>query len=94
MKVAHGVADGSVTLAFRRWRAQDVQPGLAWEAHVENDEVVRLRERETLSFLAVCDEVDTPALFFQAALHEPAYGWIIFDYEGFHRVSQARDAED
>jgi hypothetical protein len=27
MKVAHGVADGSVTLAFRRWRAQDVQPG-------------------------------------------------------------------
>jgi hypothetical protein len=27
MKVAHGVADGSVTLAFRRWRRQDVQPG-------------------------------------------------------------------
>lgn len=26
-QVAHGVADGSVTLAFRRWRAQDVQPG-------------------------------------------------------------------
>jgi hypothetical protein len=26
-KVAHGVADGSVTLAFRRWRKQDVQPG-------------------------------------------------------------------
>jgi hypothetical protein len=26
-KVAHGVADGSVTLAFRRWRRQDVQPG-------------------------------------------------------------------
>lgn len=25
--VAHGVADGSVTLAFRRWRRQDVQPG-------------------------------------------------------------------
>ena len=27
MKVAQGVADGSVTLAFRRWRKQDVQPG-------------------------------------------------------------------
>lgn len=26
-KVAHGVADGSVTLAFRRWRKQDVRPG-------------------------------------------------------------------
>lgn len=26
-KVAHGVADGSVTLAFRRWRRQDVQVG-------------------------------------------------------------------
>jgi hypothetical protein len=26
-KVAHGVADGSVTLAFRRWRKQDVKPG-------------------------------------------------------------------
>jgi hypothetical protein len=27
LKVAQGVADGSVTLAFRRWRKQDVQPG-------------------------------------------------------------------
>ncbi|HCB04401.1 MAG TPA: hypothetical protein PLZ93_03845 [Nocardioides sp.] len=27
MKVAQGVADGSVSLAFRRWRRQDVQPG-------------------------------------------------------------------
>jgi len=27
IKVAQGVADGSVTLAFRRWRKQDVQPG-------------------------------------------------------------------
>ena len=26
-KVAHGVADGSVTVAFRRWRKQDVKPG-------------------------------------------------------------------
>jgi len=25
--VAHGVADGSVSLAFRRWRKQDVKPG-------------------------------------------------------------------
>ena len=27
LKVAQGVADGSVTLAFRRWRRQDVQTG-------------------------------------------------------------------
>jgi hypothetical protein len=27
MKVAQGVADGSVTLAFRRWKRQDVRPG-------------------------------------------------------------------
>lgn len=26
-KVAHGVRDGSVTLAFRRWKRQDVAPG-------------------------------------------------------------------
>ena len=26
-KVAHGVADGSVTLAFRRWRTPDVKAG-------------------------------------------------------------------
>jgi len=26
-KVAHGVRDGSITLAFRRWRRQDVKPG-------------------------------------------------------------------
>jgi hypothetical protein len=27
LKVAQGVRDGSVTLAFRRWRKQDVEPG-------------------------------------------------------------------
>jgi hypothetical protein len=27
VKVAQGVADGSVTLAFRRWKKQDVRPG-------------------------------------------------------------------
>ena len=27
IKVARGVADGSMSLAFRRWRKQDVQPG-------------------------------------------------------------------
>jgi len=27
IKVAQGVADGSMSLAFRRWRRQDVQPG-------------------------------------------------------------------
>jgi len=29
-KVAHGVADGSVSLAFRRWRRQDVRPGASF----------------------------------------------------------------
>ncbi|WP_372735587.1 hypothetical protein [Nocardioides sp.] len=27
MKVAHGVRDGSLTLAFRRWKRPDVEPG-------------------------------------------------------------------
>lgn len=44
-KVAHGVADGSVTLAFRRWRKQDVRPGsqfrtVAGVVRVEAVEVV------------------------------------------------------
>jgi hypothetical protein len=42
-KVAHGVADGSVTLAFRRWRKQDVTVGSAFRTVsgvVRVDEVV------------------------------------------------------
>lgn len=44
-KVAHGVADGSVTLAFRRWRRQDVTVGsefrtVAGVVRVEAVEVV------------------------------------------------------
>lgn len=31
-KVAHGVADGSVTVAFRRWRKQDVKPGATFRS--------------------------------------------------------------
>ena len=31
-KVAQGVADGSVTLAFRRWREQDVRPGATFRS--------------------------------------------------------------
>ena len=31
-KVAQGVADGSVTLAFRRWRKQDVRPGATFRS--------------------------------------------------------------
>ena len=46
-KVARGVADGSVTLAFRRWRKQDVQPGsefrtVAGVIRVEAVEVVEV----------------------------------------------------
>ncbi|HEY0952218.1 hypothetical protein [Nocardioides sp.] len=44
-KVAHGVAEGSVTLAFRRWRAPDVRPGatfrtVAGVVHVDDVAVV------------------------------------------------------
>ncbi|RNL77699.1 hypothetical protein [Nocardioides marmorisolisilvae] len=31
-KVSAGVADGSITLAFRRWRAQDVKPGATFKS--------------------------------------------------------------
>ncbi len=47
MKVAQGVADGSVTLAFRRWRKQDVQPGQVFTTSaglVRVDAVTRVDE--------------------------------------------------
>jgi hypothetical protein len=31
-KVAQGVADGSITVAFRRWRQQDVRPGATFRS--------------------------------------------------------------
>ena len=45
LKVAQGVRDGSVTLAFRRWKKQDVEPGrrfttAAGMVRVESVEVV------------------------------------------------------
>jgi hypothetical protein len=34
IKVARGVADGSMSLAFRRWRKQDVRPGATFRSAV------------------------------------------------------------
>lgn len=45
MKVAHGVADGFISLAFRRWKKQDVQVGTTFRTVagvVRVDEVARV----------------------------------------------------
>src|SRR6478735_5440853 len=52
-KVAHGVADGSVTLAFRRWRKQDVRVGSAFRTV---SGVVRVDEVAVVDPAAITDE--------------------------------------
>ena len=52
-KVAHGVADGSVTLAFRRWRKQDVQVGSEFRTVAG---VVRVDGVEVVDAEAITDE--------------------------------------
>lgn len=52
-KVAHGVADGSVTLAFRRWRTPDVRPGSTFTTVAG---VVRVVEVEVVDPAAITDE--------------------------------------
>jgi len=52
-KVAHGVADGSVTLAFRRWRKQDVKPGAEFKTAAG---VVRVESVELVDPAAITDE--------------------------------------
>jgi hypothetical protein len=51
-KVAHGVADGSVSLAFRRWRRQDVQPGAQFRTVAG---VVRVDEVSVVQADAITD---------------------------------------
>jgi hypothetical protein len=52
-KVAHGVADGSVTLAFRRWRTQDVAVGSQFRTVAG---VVRVDEVEVVDADAITDD--------------------------------------
>ncbi|MFC7496494.1 MULTISPECIES: hypothetical protein [unclassified Nocardioides] len=52
-KVAHGVADGSVTLAFRRWRKPDVKVGSEFRTVAG---VVRVDEVEVVDAAAITDE--------------------------------------
>ncbi len=52
-KVAHGVADGSVSLAFRRWRTPDVRPGSEFRTVAG---VVRVEEVAEVDEAAITDE--------------------------------------
>ena len=52
-KVAHGVADGTVTLAFRRWRKQDVVVGSEFRTV---SGVVRVDEVAVVDPAAITDE--------------------------------------
>jgi hypothetical protein len=53
LKVAQGVRDGSVTLAFRRWRKQDVVPG---QQFTTASGMVRVDEVTVVAADAITDE--------------------------------------
>jgi hypothetical protein len=53
IKVARGVADGSMSVAFRRWRTQDVQPGAMFRTGAG---VVRVDAVERVDPAAITDE--------------------------------------
>jgi hypothetical protein len=53
MKVARGVADGSMDLAFRRWKRQDVEPGRTFKTVAG---VVRVDEVSVVDPEAITDE--------------------------------------
>jgi len=52
-KVVQGVVEGSVTLAFRRWRAQDVKPGATFKS---SGSVIRVDAVEVVDPVAITDE--------------------------------------
>jgi hypothetical protein len=52
-KVAHGVRDGSVTLAFRRWQRQDVQPGSEFRTAAG---VIKVEQVDVVEAEAITDE--------------------------------------
>lgn len=51
-KVSHGVADGSMSLAFRRWREQDVKPGATFKSA---GHVIRVDRVEVVDPIAITD---------------------------------------
>jgi len=53
LKVAQGVRDGSVTLAFRRWKKQDVEPGRRFTTAAG---MVRVESVEVVDADAITDE--------------------------------------
>ena len=53
MKPAQGVRDGSVTLAFRRWRRQDVKPGATFTS---SSGMIRVEDVEVVDADAITDE--------------------------------------
>lgn len=53
MKVAQGVRDGSVTLAFRRWKKPDVEPGRRFTTSAG---MVRVESVEVVDSDAITDE--------------------------------------
>ena len=66
-------------------RLEHVEPALARQSHVENDEVVRLRARAALSLLAVGHQIDRPPMLLEPALHVLPDRRIILDDENPHR---------
>ena len=63
---------------------QHVEPGLSGKTHVEDHEIVRLRARAPLPFLAVHDEIHRPAVLLEAALHVLADGRVVLDDQDSH----------
>lgn len=51
-KVVAGIVDGSITLAFRRWREQDVKPGATFKAA---GSVIRVEAVEVVDPTAITD---------------------------------------
>jgi hypothetical protein len=51
-KVAQGVADGSITVAFRRWREQDVRPGATFRSSAG---VIRIEAVTIVDPVAITD---------------------------------------
>ena len=53
LKVAQGVRDGTVTLAYRRWRKQDVEPGRRFTSAAG---MIRVEDVEVVDADAITDE--------------------------------------
>ena len=60
--------------------AQNVDSGPTREPQVKQDQVVRLRQREPLAFLAIRHEIDRVALLLEPALDELPDGRVVLDH--------------